>query len=259
MFYIINLLAIAYLITSPFCFAQTKISINNKFKVNGYAPEGIKSIFCTANQHCVGVGDIQYGWNPDDPNSCPGMNCSKLIAYTSDDNGKTWQPAKFIPRMTGLWGNTFSKVDCGNDGLRCTAVGTEGFGQKFTGILILNSVDGGEKWQRVLQPKIPPSQDGHAHENLASVSCDTTGFRCVAVGDYYAGMNIPVEFPALALYTINGVIWNLPKKSLKPKGDVHTMQNVACDKLTMHCCASGFTDNDKPITYKTTDGGQTWE
>jgi photosystem II stability/assembly factor-like uncharacterized protein len=93
---------------------------------------------------------------------------------------------------------------------------------------------------------------------LGSVACDTTGLQCAVVSSSKNGdSTIPLIFNS----TDGGNTWGSPATlpTVKNSGD-HFLADISCDNTGLKCItiASSYSNNSVPLSYNTTNGGNTW-
>lgn len=178
------------------------------------------------------------------------------LSTVSDDSGKTWRLSTGLPpqKTDGtIQNNQIFDVACGYSGQHCVAIGSY---QKNNGVNQFNlsyvSNDGGNNW--VFSSSFPPDQ-GTANE-INTVSCDNTGLKCVALGDFFTGGNL-----TLSSYISNdgGNTWTI--SAGQPITTTNSLLfGSACDSTGTKCVAGGFGygGNNSPVFYVSNDGGNTW-
>lgn len=179
-------------------------------------------------------------------------------AYYSQNGGQSWTFAS-MPTAIGDQ-DQLNGVACSGSGQNCVAVGsTNTGGSNFP--ISLYSTDGGQTWLNAATN--PPSVNVNSN-SLSAISCDTNNAQiCAAVGNYDDGVNF---VPLSSYSTDGGQHWTTPVSASQPapQGSGNSsLSGVSCTSNGLNCTAVGnyidtITSNRAPLSYYSTDGGQTW-
>ena len=124
------------------------------------------------------------------------------LAYVSSNGGQSWLLSAPLPVPNYAWSaSELLGVTCNATGSRCVAVGQHKLGETRSEPLSYTSTDGGYTWTLGNKLILPNGSDANVFRaRLNSVACDTTGFKCTAVGQYMTNE----KYVALSYTSING-------------------------------------------------------
>jgi len=205
----------------------------------------LNGIACDRNvMICTAVGSYNNG-GPNIP-----------LSYTSGDGGVSWQVSSILPPAQGGGQNYLQSVACDSTGMKCASVGVYDNGGPSLP-LSYTSVDGGNSWQ--VSSTLPPVQ-GIGANVLNSITCDSTGMKCTAVGQYInGGPSIPLSYTS----SDGGDTWQVSSTLPPVQGNGESkLFSVACDSTRMICTAVGYYKNNAlyaSLSYTSQDGGATWQ
>ncbi|MDR3501247.1 MAG: hypothetical protein P4L79_01530 [Legionella sp.] len=118
------------------------------------------------------------------------------------------------------------------------------------------SSDGGVSWS--LPTTLPPILGSSTTNMLSSVNCNSSGVRCVAVGQYNDGSrSAPLSYTS----TDSGMSWALSSTQPAAVGTGNNnLQDVTCDSTGVKCVAVGYAivGINTPLSYTSVDGGVNW-
>ena len=168
------------------------------------------------------------------------------LSYTSTSGGVNWALSSTQPPVNPSGGGQLFSVACSSNGTTCTAVGHDNDNVPLS----YTSTNGGVNW--VLSRTQPPVDD-LGQGVIMGVACSSNGAICTAVG--YDGNSIPLSYTS----TNGGVDWVVsltqPPVNNSNQG---TLLSVVCTESGYICTAVGYDGTSKPLSYTTTNGGQTW-
>ncbi len=172
------------------------------------------------------------------------------ITYTSADGGVTWSLPSILTSLPG--NNTLVSIACDGSALRCVVIGTNA----GTTPISYSSSNGGQSWTGPLTLSIPP---GLVSVALQSVSCDSSGLTCAAVGiTSDASFN---SFPISYTTVDGGLHWSSPILPVPVSATENALLSITCNSTGLACVAGGYTRVGgilSNVTYQSIDGGNTW-
>ena len=256
---------------------QTSDSINQLYSIT-CDPSGLK---------CTAVGYYTMGVPP----NYTTYNGKAPLSYTSNNGGQTWAlssgmvlPSNVLQTSNSL--NGLNSITCDPSGLKCTAVGyyTMGVPPNYTTYngtapLSYSSSNGGQTW--ALSDPLPrPSNAQIGQNSLLSITCDTSGQYCTALGFYLTTNNGGTQ-PLGYTSNNSGKTWALSNQGNLPLLPLPTntvqginasagfFSSVSCDETGLICIATSSYRRGQaptyatsigrvPMGYTSTNGGQTW-
>ncbi len=167
------------------------------------------------------------------------------VTYYSPDYGISW--TRSIPSsIAGSTDTALQGVGCDSTGESCVAVGYSSASGYIP--LAYYTTTGGVSWTQS-----SPTKAGSSDNFLNGVSCGSDGQNCITVGQN--------DIDALAFYTTNGgQSWTTSLPARKGSSD-NQLLSIACASDGQYCVAVGRYSNGGPhlpLSYYTTNGGQTW-
>lgn len=216
----------------------------------------LSGIFCDeSNNHCIAVGSYRT----------PSERVSP-IAYVSSDGGNIWNTIQ-LPLVDSKYSGLRS-VACSSDASRCVAIGYNYDDAGKIRPLSYISTNGGNAWE--LSKLLPDPQELPA---LNSISCDSSGLKCVLVG----ANNSPIEsnyiddigydnqecFQPIS-YTSDdgGNTWMKSIIQIAKSFNCQILMSVMCKEESNQCMAIGDGSNNlgptSPIIYISNNGGKSW-
>lgn len=125
------------------------------------------------------------------------------LSYTTTNGGKTWSLSTrmSLPNdlaITGIQSSQLTATTCNNTGMQCLAVGF--YLNNSNNILpfAYTSANGGATWSLKVRLPLPVdvAANGIQNTKLRSVTCDSTGVYCNAVGFYLNSNNniVPLSY-----------------------------------------------------------------
>lgn len=244
----------------------------------------LNSVSCnTTSLLCSTVGSYTKGTGVNNATS----NGEAPLSYTSTDGGHSWSLNSPLPLpadvlTSNLTASILGSVNCNNSSLLCTAVGSYKQGTGFnnatpngTAPLSYTSINGGYSW--ILSNPLPLPNDLRNLSTKAffpiSVTCDSSGLLCTAVGRYQRGTgpgNATPNGTAPLSYTSSngGNSWvlssplPLPADVLTSPAAVTFLNGVSCDSSGLLCTSVGryikTTGGVAPLSYHSSNGGNSW-
>jgi hypothetical protein len=220
------------------------------------------SISCDSSaQRCVIVSSAVFEKNEPAP-----------VVYNTQDGGQTWNGPIVLPLPKAskklLGGYIYSNVSCSYSGFSCVIAGTLRYYNE-TIPLLYTTKDAGYKWTMTSNLK----DAARTHTNgtsLQNVSCDNSGFSCVAVGyamtrDSFWSSRFSSK-PVIYTTEDGGAHWKdpivLPSEIADNK--VSTLNDVACSGSGLQCTVMGYTEDYEKDLYQsfsftTANGGLEWD
>ena len=136
------------------------------------------------------------------------------LSYSSVNGGSSWSLSRVSPPVpidaagTGFGTQLFG-ISCDSSGVKCAAVGAYLNTRGYTVPLSYTTTNAGVNWSlSLVLPSVPVDAVGTGiGTQLFSISCDSTGAKCSAIGSY---LTIYFNTVPLSYTSINGgVTWNL--------------------------------------------------
>jgi hypothetical protein len=153
-------------------------------------------------------------------------------------------------------------IHCDETGLQCSAVGVkEDTHSDIQYPLGYVSTNAGMSWVRSqIEDPFHGRTTSGIWGNLSSVTCDKTGIKCMAVGEFMPeGLWLSLAYSSQN----GGLTWEM-MTTLLPEADTHSFADISCDTLGSHCVSimryvpNLATYNSKLMAIYTMDGGSSW-
>jgi hypothetical protein len=164
--------------------------------------------------------------------------------YVTQNGGSTWQ----APTLTGIGTGMFNAASCtGNGNTAICIAGGQAVGAQTT--LLYVSQNGGSTWQN--------TEIANANSIFASTSCTGSGNTAICIAAGLGGGTI--TYPPLYISKNGGSTWQ-PVGSTPT--DIVLLYTANCTGSgSSAICIAGGQDltSNLPITYITTNGGNTWQ
>lgn len=219
---------------------------------------------------CTAIGAyITNAEGPDAPGYAP-------LSYFSTDSGAHWKLSTALPLPADV-SVPADSIRTALFGVACTAskqsrCSTVGYYRNNTGAsvpLSYTSGNGGKRWE--LSETLPLPTDVITPSNkqnniLYSISCESNGESCTAIGSYVNNnkSTVPLSYTS----TNRGHSWTLSQIPLSLPADVPNnnqlseLRAIFCNN-TAFCTAVGYYYNNRtgisPLSYVSSDGGATWQ